>query len=114
MSIETAGLRLRRAGVLPVAWLACTTALADPAPAAAPESATAQPARPRIGLVLGGGGAKGAAHVGVLDVLDELRIPVDCVVGTSMGALVGGAYASGLNARELDKAVREISWQEAM
>ena len=114
MSIERAGLRLRRAGVLPVAWLACTTVLADPAPSAVAESATAQPARPRIGLVLGGGGAKGAAHVGVLDVLDELRIPVDCVVGTSMGALVGGAYASGLNARELDKAVREISWQEAI
>ena len=58
--------------------------------------------RPRIGLVLGGGGAKGAAHVGVLDVLDELRIPVDCIVGTSMGALVGGTYASGLSADELE------------
>ncbi len=43
--------------------------------------------RPRIGLALGGGGAKGAAHVGVLQVLDELRIPIDCVAGTSMGAL---------------------------
>jgi NTE family protein len=70
--------------------------------------------RPRIGLVLGGGGAKGAAHVGVLDVLDELRIPVDCIVGTSMGALVGGTYASGMSADELDAAVRSISWQEAI
>ena len=55
--------------------------------------------RPRVGLVLGGGGAKGAAHVGVLGVLDELRIPVDCIIGTSMGALVGGTYASGMSAR---------------
>ena len=65
-------------------------------PAATPVIA-ARPAtpRPRIGLVLGGGGAKGAAHVGVLTLLEEMRIPIDCVVGTSMGALVGGTYASG-------------------
>jgi NTE family protein len=88
-----------------------------PATAADPsvvgQGATA-PQRPRIGLVLGGGGAKGAAHVGVLGVLDEMHIPVDCVVGTSMGALVGGAYASGLDADELDTAIRTISWQEAI
>jgi len=70
--------------------------------------------RPRIGLVLGGGGAKGAAHVGVLDVLDELRIPVDCIIGTSMGALVGGTYASGMSADELDTAIRSISWQDIL
>jgi NTE family protein len=63
----------------------------------------------RIGLVLGGGGAKGAAHVGVLSVLEELRIPVDCVIGTSMGALVGGTFASGVEAKELEKAIRSIS-----
>ena len=45
-------------------------------------------ARPRVGLVLGGGGARGAAHIGVLEVLERLRVPVDCVAGTSMGALV--------------------------
>jgi NTE family protein len=116
---ETAGRCLRRLGVLSAAWLACTTASADPAaadpvPAPLPDAATSQPGRARIGLVLGGGGAKGAAHVGVIRVLEELRIPVDCVIGTSMGALVGGAYASGLDARELDKAVRSISWQEAI
>jgi NTE family protein len=70
--------------------------------------------RPRIGLVLGGGGAKGAAHVGVLSVLEELRIPIDCIVGTSMGALVGGTFASGMDAKELEHAVRSISWQEAI
>lgn len=52
--------------------------------------------RPRIGLVLGGGGARGAAHIGVLEVLERLRVPVDCIAGTSMGALVAGAYAAGL------------------
>jgi NTE family protein len=70
--------------------------------------------RPRIGLVLGGGGAKGAAHVGVLGVLDELHIPVDCIIGTSMGALVGGTYASGRSADELETAIRSISWQDTL
>jgi NTE family protein len=87
-------------------------ALSSAAEAPAVE-APVQP-RPRIGLVLGGGGAKGAAHVGVLDVLDELRIPVDCIIGTSMGALVGGTYASGMSADELETAIRAISWQEAI
>ena len=64
--------------------------------------------------MLGGGGAKGAAHVGVLSVLEELRVPVDCIVGTSMGALVGGTYASGLTAAEVDAAIRRISFQEAI
>jgi NTE family protein len=101
----------------PGAACAALAWLAGAVPAAANEAAATAPAaqqRPRIGLVLGGGGAKGAAHVGVLDVLDEMRIPVDCVVGTSMGALVGGAYASGLDAEELDTAIRSISWQEAI
>ena len=51
--------------------------------------------RPRVALVLSGGGARGAAHVGVLKVMDELRVPVDLIVGTSMGAIVGGLYATG-------------------
>jgi len=48
------------------------------------------PHRPRVGLVLAGGGAKGGAHVGVLKVLEEMHVPIDCIAGTSMGALVGG------------------------
>jgi len=75
---------------------------------------TTPPHRPRIGLVLGGGGAKGAAHVGVLAALEELRIPIDCVVGTSMGALVGGTFAAGRTAHEVEVAIRAISWQEAI
>ncbi len=59
--------------------------------------------RPRIGLVLSGGGARGAAHAGVLQVMEELRVPVDCVVGTSMGSIVGGLYAYGYSPRELER-----------
>jgi NTE family protein len=68
--------------------------------------------RPRIGLVLGGGGARGAAHIGVLRVLEEQRIPVDCLAGTSMGALVGAAYASGMTSREIADLVGGIDWAE--
>ena len=75
---------------------------------------SAPPARPRIGLTLGGGGAKGAAHVGVLAVLDELRVPVDCIVGTSMGALVGGVYAGGMPADVLERRVGEIDWSRTV
>lgn len=70
--------------------------------------------RPRIGLVLGGGGAKGAAHIGVLRVLEELRIPVDCVTGTSMGALVGATFASGMPPEEIEKAVLAINWSKTV
>jgi NTE family protein len=69
------------------------------------------PTRPRVGLVLGGGGALGAAHIGVIKVLEELHVPVDCIAGTSMGALVGGAYASGMSATELEQFVTSIDWQ---
>ena len=76
--------------------------------AAAAEAQQAQ--RPRIGLALGGGGARGGAHLGVLEVLEELRIPIDCIAGTSMGALVGGAYAAGVSATEIIELVREQDW----
>ena len=69
--------------------------------------------RPRIGLVLSGGGARGAAHIGVLKVLDDLHIPVDAIAGTSMGAVVGGLYASGLNAREIEAIMTSLNWQDA-
>ncbi|MBH1987569.1 MAG: patatin-like phospholipase family protein [Burkholderiales bacterium] len=69
-------------------------------------------ARPRIGLVLSGGGARGLAHVGVLKVLERERIPVDVIAGTSMGAIVGGLYASGLSAREIEDEVARLNWVE--
>lgn len=70
--------------------------------------------RPRVGLVLSGGGAKGAAHVGVLKVLEEKGIPIDCIAGTSMGALVGGLYAMGWKAAELDSILLSQDWDVVM
>ena len=63
--------------------------------------------------MLSGGGARGAAHIGVLKVLEEMRVPVDAIAGTSMGAVVGGLYASGLSARDIEKIVTSINWQDA-
>jgi len=63
--------------------------------------------RKRIGLALGGGGARGLAHIGVLRVLEEEKIPIDLIAGTSIGALMGGAYASGMNPDELQKKADE-------
>src|SRR5262245_28700340 len=68
--------------------------------------------RPRIGLVLGGGGARGAAHVGVIKVLEELRVPVDVIAGTSMGSVVGGLYASGMSTQELEHEVASTDWPD--
>ena len=61
--------------------------------------------------MLAGGGAKGGAHVGVLKVLEELHVPIDCIAGTSMGALVGGGYASGLPAADIERFVRAVNWK---
>jgi NTE family protein len=69
---------------------------------------------PRIGLVLAGGGAKGGAHVGVLKVLEQMHIPIDCIAGTSMGALIGGGYASGIPAADLEKFVVGIDWKKVV
>jgi NTE family protein len=74
-------------------------------------AAAAQEARPKVGLVLSGGGARGLSHVGVLKVLEQERIPVDAIAGTSMGAIVGGLYATGMNAAEIEAAVRAIDWE---
>lgn len=70
--------------------------------------------RPTVALVLSGGGAKGAAHVGVIKYLDSIGMPVDIVMGTSMGGLVGGIYALGYNAEQLDTLIRSIDWDQAL
>jgi NTE family protein len=67
--------------------------------------------QPKIGLVLSGGGARGAAHIGVLKILEELSIPVDYIAGTSMGAIVGGLYATGMTANEIEQAIIESDWK---
>lgn len=69
--------------------------------------------RPTVALVLSGGGAKGAAHVGVIERIEELGIPVDMVLGTSMGGLIGGLYALGYSVEEMDSLVRNMDWDWA-
>lgn len=68
--------------------------------------------RPKVGVVLGGGGAKGAAHIGVLKALEDLQIPVDYIAGTSMGAYVGGLYAAGMSADEIEALLTSVDWEQ--
>ncbi len=70
--------------------------------------------RPKTALVLSGGGARGAAHVGVLKVLEELKVPIDMVVGTSMGSIVGGFYSAGYSPDELEALIRDLDWDAAL
>src|SRR5688572_9402236 len=88
-------------------------ALLAAAPLSAQQPTDAPAHRPRVGLVLSGGGARGAAHIGVLKVLEENRIPVDAIAGTSMGAVVGGLYASGLSASDIERVMTSVDWQDA-
>src|SRR5512135_2971829 len=83
-------------------------AMASPSFAENADGAGAVKPRPRIGLVLSGGGARGAAHVGVLKVLEEMRIPIDYIAGTSMGSIVGGSYASGNTIPQMLKDISQI------
>ena len=94
--------------------LALAAAMFLAAPPISKADQAASNSRPRIGLVLAGGGAKGGAHVGVLKVLEELHVPIDCIAGTSMGALVGGGYASGIPADELEVFVTTIDWKKVV
>ena len=66
--------------------------------------------RPKVGLVLGGGGAKGAAAIGILKELEREKIPVDYIAGTSIGAIIGGLYAQGYRADDLEKLFRSQNW----
>jgi NTE family protein len=68
--------------------------------------------RPTIGLVLSGGGARGAAHVGVIRALEDMRVPIDAVAGTSMGAVVGGLYAAGLSGEEIQDILGSLKWRD--
>jgi NTE family protein len=79
---------------------------------ACPATALAQDARPapRLALALSGGGARGIAHIGALRALEEAGIPVDAVAANSMGAVVGGLYATGRSAREIENTVRSLDW----
>lgn len=97
------------ATALAAVFLAAVLVLFPRPPVQAAETAAAGP---RIGLALSGGGARGIAHIGVLKVLEELRVPVHCVTGTSMGAIVGGAYASGGRLQDLEQTVVKTDWNK--
>ncbi|WP_108125381.1 patatin-like phospholipase family protein [Saccharospirillum mangrovi] len=92
-------------------FLCCLLLSALVTPGVALAENTAQQ-RPSIALVLAGGGARGLSHIGVLRTLEELHVPVDCVVGTSMGALVGGLYSVGMSAAEIETILDEHSLVE--
>lgn len=99
------------------AFLATAVLLATPAVVLADSPAPQEPSsaqRPRTCLVLGGGGARGAAHVGLLRILERERVPVDCIVGTSMGAIVGGMYAAGYDADEIESVLEGIDWDDVL
>ena len=97
----------RRAGHVGVVVLALLAVLVASATTVHGQAVTP---RPRVGLALGGGAARGIAHVGVLEWLEEHHITVDLVVGTSMGGLIGGAYASGMSPAEIRKLLADADW----
>ena len=70
--------------------------------------------RPKVGLALSGGGARGMAHVGVLKALEEKNIPIDYIAGTSMGSIVGGLYATGMSSEDLEWAIQSVDWDDAL
>ncbi len=100
-----------------VRLLACASALCGALACSAQDSSAGTAAaaqHPKIALVLSGGGARGFAHIGVLRVLEEMRVPVDMVIGTSMGAVVGGAYAAGRSVKELEDFTRTTAWDSLL
>lgn len=78
----------------------------------AQDRAIIQPPRPKVGVVLGGGGAKGAAHIGALKYIEEMGIPIDYVAGTSMGSIIGGLYAMGYTPDELTVLIANMDWSQ--
>jgi NTE family protein len=89
------------------AGLVAASLVAAPTPA---QTEPPAPARPKVVLVLSGGGARGSAHIGVIKVLEEYHVPIDLVVGTSMGSIVGGLYASGWSVDEIEDRITTIDW----
>ena len=76
------------------------------------QTTTKKTKRPKVGVVLGGGGAKGASHIGVLKYIEEMGIPVDYVAGTSMGSIIGGLYAMGYSPDEMTHLISNVNWSE--
>ena len=99
-------------GRLPSTLLVALTVLTLLGSVSPATAATKAKGRPTIALVLGGGGARGGAHVGVIETLEAYRVPIDIVVGTSMGSIVGGLYASGYSPEALIELLNSIDWAE--
>ncbi len=101
---------------LAVFLIGCTAGHAVPAsppPAASgPVNSPERPGACKVGLVLSGGGARGAAHIGVLKILERENVPIDCIVGTSFGAIVGGLYAVGYRAIEIEQIMLHQDWRK--
>ena len=91
-------------------WMVCVVCLSLIVPIAYAQDSTQVKPRPKVGLVLSGGGAKGAAHVGVLKYLEDNGIPIDYIAGTSMGSVVGGMYALGYSTDEILDVLRSADW----
>jgi NTE family protein len=102
--------RLRRDMNRLGAGILALVVLAGAPSALSAEDAQETPPRPKIGLALGGGGARGLAHIGVIRALEELHIPIDYVAGTSMGSVIGGLYSCGYTPDEIEKLVKTIKW----
>ena len=98
-------------GLLGLLFCAWTCAAASTPPAATPATTVTTPQRPKVGLVLSGGGARGFAHIGVIKALEAAQVPIDVVVGTSMGAIIGGLYASGMDAQTLEEEILAVDWR---
>lgn len=94
----------RATGILLIGFLLVSLLLLSSRPACAENNGTYRN-KPKIGLALGGGGTRGCAHIGVLKVLEREGIPIDCIAGTSIGAIVGGLYAAGLSPDDIEKMI---------
>ncbi len=115
LRVSVSLLMLLLAGFAPAAPRADGAAPAPAAEAGAAGPQTTPPRRPpRVTLVLSGGGARGAAHIGVLKVLEELHVPVDLIVGTSMGSIIGGLYASGWSAKEIESLLTDTDFSTVL
>src|SRR5450631_758316 len=105
---------MRKATILAqAALLFVSTTAGAQAPSIDGGANRANSGRPRVGLVLSGGGARGATHIGVLKMLEQLHVPIDVIAGTSMGAVVGGLYASGMSGEQIESAMAALDWQAA-
>jgi len=105
------------AGIVAIACAACAAPFqrASPRVAAPPDPGgpiIQSSGRPTVGVAFGGGSARGIAHVGIIRWFEEHRIPIDVAAGTSMGGLIGGAFASGMDARELERFIGSLDWDQ--